>query len=358
MKRILFIVSVDKWTEGFYKFINKNFLKQENWFVFYGSIRNYAFLTENDNCFWCESFRELKKQRKVYEYARTCDAIIYSGIFGCEKSVLSFGFQSLKKSYFQLWGGDYSCLKNLHQMNAREKLSMYFRKFVLRNAKAVINLIPNEYDELNQLCRIKGKHLIAPMPDDGTIPGLLRKLHGTIKNNNPIKIQVGNSATPTNCHTDILEKLMKFVDEDITIICPLSYGENEYAEQIDKLGKKLFGNKFVALRDYMSLKEYFNLLAEVKVAIFNNDRQQAMGNINAAAALGCKVYIRRDTPMWDAYAEKGFSFSDVSDIEDMEFNSFINISEEEKTKNFNSFNEYYDESVAVKAWKNVFETIE
>ncbi len=36
---------------------------------------------------------------------------------------------------------------------------------------------------------------------------------------------MGNSANPTNNHIEVLNKLLKFKDEDIEIIAPLSYGE-------------------------------------------------------------------------------------------------------------------------------------
>lgn len=357
MNKVLFVVSVDKWTEGFYKFIKLYFTTQENWFVFYGPVKNFAFSADDEHCFWCESSKGLMKQGRIKKLAKTCDAIIYSGIFGCERAVLYLGLSTLKKSYFHLWGGDYTCFGNMDQMKLRRKLLLSYRKFILVHAKAIINLIPNEYDAFNKLCKIRGQHLIAPMPDDGTRYKLLSDLHFVSKSSNPILIQVGNSATSTNCHIEILKELERFKNEDIKIICPLSYGEKTYAEQIEQLGKKIFGDKFFALKDYMPLEEYYKLLAKVQVAIFNNDRQQAMGNINAAAALGCRVYIRHDTPMWQAYSDKGFVFSDVERIADMEFDEFIQVNEEDKQKNYQSFNKLSDGITSVNAWKAIFDSI-
>ena len=47
-----------------------------------------------------------------------------------------------------------------------------------------------------------------------------------------IIIQVGNSATNTNNHIDVLKTLEKYKCENIKIFLPLAYGEQEYAEEV------------------------------------------------------------------------------------------------------------------------------
>ena len=55
----------------------------------------------------------------------------------------------------------------------------------------------------------------------------------------------------------------------------------------------------------MSSEEYAKFFSKMNVAIFNNNRQQAMGNITLASFLGCKVYLRKNTTMWRQYVEVG-----------------------------------------------------
>ena len=40
----------------------------------------------------------------------------------------------------------------------------------------------------------------------------------------------------------------------------------------------------------------------IEIAIFNNDRQQAMGNITALLGMKSKVFIRDDTSMWSNFS--------------------------------------------------------
>lgn len=357
MKRIVFVLHIDKFTRGFHKFIISNFTEQENWFVFYGEGGQFVFQTDHRYTFWCRSYKEFHLYPKLLEIVRECDAIIYSGIFGCERSVLKFGFDSLKKSYFQLWGGDYICFRKINQMGLREKLQMKFRKYVLGHAKAVINLLPGEYEELRNLCKVRGEHIVAPVPSDGTTQRLVQQLHDEPKNNDSIVIQIGNSATPTNQHAQIIHMLSRFKRENIKIICPLSYGDMQYAEQVIKLGLETFGEKFVPIREYMSIETYYSLLSSIHVAIFNNNRQQAMANISAALGLGCRVYIRKDTPMWKTYNNRGYFISDIDRIPEMEFSEMIQISAEEKENNFKCYNRASDMSVAIQAWSKVFDSI-
>lgn len=357
MKRILYVVNLDKFTEGFYKFIRMNFPDQDNQFIFYGKLHDFDFLSSADTCYWIETYRKLNSKHRAVVFARNCDAIIYSGIFGCERLALKFGLQTLKKSYFQLWGGDYNCFRNINQMSLKDKMWIIYRKYVLYNAKVIINLIPSEYDSLVKLCKIKGQHMVAPVPDDGTRKRMLNDLCHTPKSMQPIMIQIGNSATLTNQHVHVLKILERFKNENIQIICPLSYGNMEYAEQITKKGTELFGTKFVALREYIPLSEYYKLLSNVKVAVFNNDRQQAMGNINAALALGCKVFIRSDTPMWKTYNERGYFISDVDELAHVDFNELIEFPDDKIENNIECYNRNAEHEIAKKAWAEVFASI-
>jgi hypothetical protein len=107
-------------------------------------------------------------------------------------------------------------------------------------------------------------------------------------------ILLGNSADPSNNHIEVFNKLTNYKDSDIKVYTPLSYGNKKYAQNIINQGKKLLGDKFVPITDFMPKEEYLTLLAKIDIAVFNHNRQQAMGNIITLLGLGKTVYLKQD----------------------------------------------------------------
>ncbi|MGB3149325.1 MAG: TDP-N-acetylfucosamine:lipid II N-acetylfucosaminyltransferase [Maribacter sp.] len=104
-------------------------------------------------------------------------------------------------------------------------------------------------------------------------------------------ILLGNSSFLSNNHFEALEILSKLNIENMSIITPLSYGDPEYSNEVIKAGKNKFGDSFRPLVDFMSLKEYNNILKTCSIAILNSYRQQAIGNIITLLWMGAKVYL-------------------------------------------------------------------
>ena len=88
-------------------------------------------------------------------------------------------------------------------------------------------------------------------------------------------ILVGNSAHPENNHLDIAYKLKTINLSNRKIIVPLSYGDNKYKKIILKKYKNIFGNKFKPLLDFISIKDYLNILKSCNICIMGHLRQQA-----------------------------------------------------------------------------------
>lgn len=97
--------------------------------------------------------------------------------------------------------------------------------------------------------------------------------------NDPKKILLGNSASPFNNHIDGI-KYLRSLKIDVQIIVPLSYGGNgKYIKEVKKEGLGSFGKHFNSLEEFLSPKEYFSLMSNVKAAVYFNLRSQAAGNI-------------------------------------------------------------------------------
>ena len=172
--------------------------------------------------------------------------------------------------------------------------------------------------------------------------------------NRCVTILLGNSATKTNQHKQMLDILAKFKNETISIICPLSYGDKEYAVKIKDYGLELFGDKFVPLMEYMSPVKYANILGKVDIAVFNHNRQQATGNIEILAYLGKKIFIRSDISSWNHYVVRDkCTFFDTKKIEGMSFEEFIDNPLEAIETNEKYFLKIWDINHVVSLWKKI-----
>ena len=104
-------------------------------------------------------------------------------------------------------------------------------------------------------------------------------------------ILLGNSASSSNNHLEMIEILSNFNLGNSKIFTPLSYGDKKYAKEITKIGRQKLKNNFVPLMDYMTLSNYNKTVSSCSIVIMNHYRQQAVGNIVAMLLMGAKIYL-------------------------------------------------------------------
>lgn len=181
-----------------------------------------------------------------------------------------------------------------------------------------------------------------------------KKNHVEEMDRKAIRILLGNSATPTNQHIQALDSMAQYSNENIEIICPLSYGDEEYRSKVITYGQNIFGEKFKPVVDYMSPENYSRLLDSVQVAVFNHNRQQGTGNIEILSYLGKKLYIRSDTTTWQHYVVRDkCKFFDAIEIENLSFDRFVDMSEEDIQVNYIYFRKIWDIDFVKSLWDDV-----
>jgi hypothetical protein len=166
-------------------------------------------------------------------------------------------------------------------------------------------------------------------------------------------IQVGNSACETNEHIAVFEKLSKYKNAHIEILCPLSYsGKEEYIKQVIEAGYKIFSkDKFSPITDFMPFDKYLELLAKVDVAIFNHKRQRGLGNITTLLGLGKKVYIREEITTWKFCIDHDLKvYSANGNYDDL----FDKIDSKDKQKNIKIIKNEFSEKKLVEDWDVIF----
>ena len=124
-------------------------------------------------------------------------------------------------------------------------------------------------------------------------------------------IIVGNSASPSNNHRYVFEKLKKLNLGSRKVIVPLSYGINK--EVALKAGKEL-GKNFYPLLDFVPLDEYNKILASANTFIYGNFRQEAVGNIVIAFYLGATVFLSERSPLLSDLKELGYVLFGLSEL--------------------------------------------
>lgn len=128
-------------------------------------------------------------------------------------------------------------------------------------------------------------------------------------------ILINHSASANGNHTTVLEKLSKLTgSENINqVIAPLSYGSEQIKSSVSEYGKRLFDKKFISLKQFVPVNEYYSLLNNIPAAIFGNRRQEGGGNVFYLLGKGTKVFLRNDNNMLQWLRDRNFlvfSFED------------------------------------------------
>ena len=238
------------------------------------------------------------------------DKIILHGLFDFKiVTILFFMPWLLKKCYWTIWGGDLYVYQ-FGERDWRWKVREFFRRPVIKRMGNLVTFIEGDALLARKWYSSKGKFHEVIMYKSNAY----KKTSTNINPSSIIKIQIGNSADPSNNHIEVLEKLLPYKDKNICIYVPLSYGNIDYAAKVIKQGEIWFGKKFQPLTEFMPFDEYLDFLCRIDIAIFNHKRQQAMGNIITLLGFGKKVYMRSNTTQWQFFKEKGIAVYDIEEL--------------------------------------------
>lgn len=347
--KYLHLFPIEKFANDYIKFVNNNFNSKEHLFLVFGrqnfqidEKRNIVKISKNTKGLLC-LFSNFYKCRRVFLH----------GLF--VKEIVLFLFLQpwlLKKCNWILWGGDLYYYK-FRKKNFKEDLYEKIRKYVIKNIGEISTFIKGDYELAQKWYGARGKHYSFLYPSAIYKDNILYE--DKKRKGNKIYIQVGNSADPTNNHLEVLRKLEKYKNENIEIVCPLSYsyGDSCYRNIVIKEGVKIFGNKFKPLLEFMPIEEYLKILAKIDIAIFNHKRQQAGSNIIPLLGFGKKVYIRDDIVTWNFLNSYGIKVYKSNG----NFNSLLKkVPDEIKLKNINIIKNHFTEEKLKEDWEKIFQS--
>lgn len=248
-------------------------------------------------------------------------------------------FSTLKKlcSYWLVWGADvynridYELYDNktkkvipipYKKKNFKYIIRKYIEHIAIKKISFVGTIIKGDYKLISENFEINNNRIDFYYPNPLKIDNYSRNVYESKYK----RILIGNSGDPANNHISVIEALKKM--NNIEVICPLSYGDKQYINIVIDYGRKIFGDRFIPIINFLKQEEYLKLLDSVDIAIFNNFRQQAMANIFALIMLGKKVYINKRSPVFDFCIDNGIVIENTEVIIKEQKMNFLEYSKE------------------------------
>jgi len=297
-----------KFVLPFRNFIHEHFAEGRHKFIVYGDVEPYA-LPASPNT---ETYRSLLKNIiTVSKALHQAEKVILHGLFSSHLLyILALQPWILKKCYWVIWGGDLY----VHQVQMKDwrwKKNEFFRRLVIKNLGYIVTGNIGDYNLTNLWYKSRGAKVdcfVYPSNifQEYTVPS---------KKNDYLNILVGNSADPSNHHLDIFNKLISFENDNIKIYSPLSYGNMKYANKVSEKGKELFGEKFSPIINHVPFEKYLEFLVNIDIAIFNHKRQQAFGTKITLLGFGKKIYLSKESTLWNYFKDKGIVVFDVEKLD-------------------------------------------
>lgn len=241
----------------------------------------------------------------------TARKIILHGFFNFKVLLIIWFLPHVrKKCYWNIWGADLY-QHRLSPKNIKWYVKQFFMRSIIKNIGYIVSGTPGDAGLVKKWYGGSSIYINCFNYISNLHIECCKKTAGI----EDINVLVGNSADPTNNHLEIFDKIEKYKDDKIIIHCPLSYGDYSYALGIIEEGKRRFGDKFRPIVDVMPFDEYKKFLCSIDIAVFNHDRQQAMGNIRALVGMGKKVHMRNaitSTASLKSLGVKVFSVEEIN----------------------------------------------
>lgn len=315
-KKILHVCNADNFILPFINFVEEHFGLNDHLFWLNGDFDRYP-VKQNKSAYKVK--RSITGQMigflKLIYLLNTSSKVILHGMFNPRVILILFLMPWLiKKCYWVMWGGDLYVYQ-LGEKNWKWKVREFIRRPVIKNMGHLVTYIPGDVELARQWYGAKGEYHECLMYLSNVVdPNIIQSADKGSEEKTDLNILVGNSADPSNNHIESLEKLLPYSEDDIRIFVPLSYGDQEYAKKVIETGKEWFGEKFVPLTSFMAFEEYLKFLKSIDIAIFNHERQQAMGNTINLLGMGKKVFMRTGLSHYDFMKSIGIILNSFTDL--------------------------------------------
>lgn len=292
----------------------------------------------------------------IYSVRRSQLLLLHSTLYGVLFSLLFLRPQIWSRCIWITWGGDFYFDAFLCPKSIRQRLRMYRVSLICRYLGAIATLTPGDYQLISQAvkCRNKYVRILYPIdsPKKDHALSLVRRIDFT---QHPVRVLLGNSASESNRHLEALHYLEHFAGHELEIICPLSYPriDSEYRERVISEGKKLFGDRFIALCELMPPKDYHELLSTIDILVFNHWRQQGLGNLYHFLFSGKKIFLSSSCTTFHMLKEYGVSVYETESIPSIPYGNFSLMPWTDRVANIETAQEQFSDYAALSLWRDL-----
>ena len=235
------------------------------------------------------------------------------------------------------------------------------RKKAIKRIDYFLHYNPADYELLKKLFDTKAEHL--PFFYYEYDYSKLNEFNDEKKNaidkkfnfGNNIVIQLGHSASLSNNHFSLFEQFAYLKNQNFSFICPLSYGDKNYASAVIEKGKGIFGEKFIPLTEYLSKEDYASLLNRIDISLMNHIRTEAAGNTFMMLAMGKIVFLNSKSNLYKFLINHDLSVFSLDENYSCNYTLLIqSLSREVIEKNRRIISNYFSETSALNNLKMIF----
>ena len=296
-----------------------------------------------------------------YKYEKNCDWFISHGFIDHKRALL-LPKRIQKKIVYRYWGGRKPIPEYIHGINLKN-ISIFFYRLTYRMLYsrmfghfAMIG-IANLVDEID-LRKMDKRTPMFILPYGSSEYELVKKYtKENTKSSNELRIMIGHSSIRSEKHIYYIDLLQRFKDENIRIYVPISYGDMDYAHEINEYVKNNGIDNVVLLNEYMPIEEYIKLLCSIDIAVLDGETSNALGNIHIHLSFGNTLYVSRTGVVHSALNERKIPHHYVDELKTIDFNCFsklLPISYDSVSDDFKvQPSEYY-----IKCWKEAYDFLD
>lgn len=364
MKFLHIIPPSRRMMDTYIRMLRENYTEDEHHFYFINPCpESEESLFEYGNVQQMSGNNKKEKMIHLKSALDSADLVFWHGLIypGRFMLFLSAYPKFLKKSIWIIWGIDLYNWKR-PENSLRNIIINKLNHYCRCHMKAVIALVEPDKTYYQQNFNSKIPCYVTPYPISKESFDAMDKYRNWKARENKITyIQVAHNAHTFNRHIEILESLLPYADENMTLFLPMSYGNDwhtsspQYGKNVQQFAYENFPDKVHIMYKLMPQLKYTEFLWNMDISIFNAARQNALGNILKLLYMGNKVYLTPDGPLYKFFKDKNFEIYNTKDVGKISYEEFI-----KPSQNINAIKwirETYHPDYAKYTWKTCFEKL-
>ena len=132
----------------------------------------------------------------------------------------------------------------------------------------------------------------------------------------------------------------------VKVFAPLSYGDSWIRNEISRRGKRMLGNRFHPLIEFLPRDEYNRIIVSCSTVVMPHFRPQAFGNILTALWLGARVFLSENNVLFAYFKRIGaVIFSIEHDLKESNPYVLSPLSENDVFQNRKAIKAFYSKDV-------------